>query len=97
MRMLVDSSVEQTVIDASLLRIIARAYDLQDRLNRDTELTVHDVARQERVSAAYVYTLLRIRWLAPDYHDGYRVRPTAGKAQCHETHAARVPAAGGMG
>jgi hypothetical protein len=27
---------------------------------------VHDVARQERVTAAYIYTLLRLPWLAPD-------------------------------
>jgi hypothetical protein len=27
---------------------------------------VNDVARDERVSAAYVYTLLRLPWLAPD-------------------------------
>jgi len=29
-------------------------------------LTVHDIAREERVTAAYVYTLLRLPWLAPD-------------------------------
>ena len=32
----------------------------------DTNLTVHDVARDENVSAAYIYTLLRLPWLAPD-------------------------------
>jgi site-specific DNA recombinase len=27
---------------------------------------VHDIAREEQVTAAYVYTLLRLPWLAPD-------------------------------
>jgi hypothetical protein len=31
-----------------------------------TKLTVHDIARDEHVSAAYVYDLQRLPWLAPD-------------------------------
>jgi site-specific DNA recombinase len=27
---------------------------------------VHDIAREERVTAAYIYVLLRLPWLAPD-------------------------------
>ena len=27
---------------------------------------MHDIAREERVSAAYIYNLLRLPWLAPD-------------------------------
>jgi site-specific DNA recombinase len=50
----------------SLLRIVARARDIQARLTQNTNLTVHDIAREERVTAAYVYTLLRLPWLAPD-------------------------------
>ena len=38
----------------------------QARLIHNTEMTVHDIAREERLSAAYIYTLLRLRWLAPD-------------------------------
>jgi site-specific DNA recombinase len=66
MRMLVENSDEQIAADPSLLRIIARAHDIQARLVGNTKLTVHDIAREERVSAAYVYTLLRLPWLAPD-------------------------------
>lgn len=29
-------------------------------------LTVQHVARDEQVTAAYIYVLLRLRWLAPD-------------------------------
>ena len=66
MRMLVWNSDDQVATDPSLLRIIARAHDIQERLNQNPKLTVHDVARDERVSAAYLYTLLRLPWLAPD-------------------------------
>jgi hypothetical protein len=66
MKMLVESSEHQATADPSLLRTIARAHDIQTRLIHNTELTVHDIAREERVSAAYIYNLLRLPWLAPD-------------------------------
>jgi site-specific DNA recombinase len=66
MRMLVENSGDHTAADPSLLRIIARAHDIQACLMQNTELTVHDIAREERVSAAYIYNLLSLPWLAPD-------------------------------
>jgi site-specific DNA recombinase len=66
MKILVDSADDNKVVDTSLLRIIARAHDIQARLIQNTKLTVHDIAREERVSAAYIYNLLRLPWLAPD-------------------------------
>jgi DNA invertase Pin-like site-specific DNA recombinase len=66
MRMLVGNSADQTTVDPSLMRIIARAHDIQARLFQNSELTVHDIAREERITAAYIYTLLRLPWLAPD-------------------------------
>jgi hypothetical protein len=66
MRMLVENADDQTAADPSLLRIIARAHHIQARLSQNPKLTVHDVAREEQVSAAYLYTLLRLPWLAPD-------------------------------
>jgi hypothetical protein len=65
MRMLVAGSNDQTAAAPSLLRIVARAHDIQARLSQNSGLTVHDVAREERVTAAYIYTLLRLPWLAP--------------------------------
>lgn len=65
MKLLVDNDANK-VPDMGLLRIVARAHDIQSRLAQDTSLTVHDVAREERVTAAYIYILLRLRWLAPD-------------------------------
>jgi site-specific DNA recombinase len=66
MRMLVDTADHRTIANASLLRIIARAHHIQTCLIQNSKLTVHDIARKERVSAAYIYTLLRLPWLAPD-------------------------------
>ena len=34
--------------------------------SQNTDLTVQDIACEERVTAAYIYTLLRLPWLAPD-------------------------------
>jgi DNA invertase Pin-like site-specific DNA recombinase len=66
MRMIVENFDDRTAADPSLLRVIARAHDIQECLIRNTELTVHDIAREQRVSAAYIYNLLRLPWLAPD-------------------------------
>jgi site-specific DNA recombinase len=66
MKMLVDDPGDRVSIDMSLLRIVARAHDIQARLAQNTNLTVHDVAREEGITPAYVYTLLRLPWLAPD-------------------------------
>ncbi len=66
MKLLVDDSNDNRVPDMSLLRIVARAHDIQTRLTQDTGLTVHDIAREQRISAGYIYILLRLHWLAPD-------------------------------
>jgi site-specific DNA recombinase len=66
MRMLVENTDDQTTADPGLLRIVARAHDIQARLMQNTDLTVHVIASQERVSANYVYRLLRLPSLAPD-------------------------------
>ena len=63
---LVENADDQTPADPSLLRILARAHDIQARLIQNPKLTVHDIAREEHVSAAYLYSLLRLPWLAPD-------------------------------
>ena len=66
MRMLVENANDQTAADPSLLKIIARAHHIQARLIHNTKLTMHDIAREEQVSAAYLDSLLRFPWLAPD-------------------------------
>jgi hypothetical protein len=66
MKLLVDNADDHTAVDTSLLKIVVRANDIQARLIQNTKLTVHDIVREERVSAAYIYNLLRLPWLAPD-------------------------------
>jgi len=94
MRMLIENSRDQTATDLSLLRIIARAHDIQARLVHDTDLTVHDVARDENVSAAYIYTLLRLPWLAPDITAAIvnGRQPPHLNAKKLMRHASRLPA-----
>ena len=66
MKLLVDDSNDNRSPDMSLLRVVTRAHDVQRRLAEDTTLTVHDIAREERVTSDYLYIVLRLRWLAPD-------------------------------
>ena len=66
MKMLVENSDDQTEADPALLRIVARAHDLQERLMQKTGLTLHDIAGQEHVMPCYVSRLLRLSSLAPD-------------------------------
>ena len=63
--MLVENSEDERTADSGLLRVVARAHNIQTRLNANSSLSVHDVAFEERVSAAYVYSLLRLSSLAP--------------------------------
>src|SRR5262249_5997874 len=45
---------------------VFRAHDIQERLSQNTDLTIRDIAREEGITSAYIYTLLRLPWLAPD-------------------------------
>jgi DNA invertase Pin-like site-specific DNA recombinase len=94
MRMLVEGTNDQTAPDPSLLRVIARAHDIQGRLSQNADLTVHDIARAERVTAAYVYTLLRLPWLAPDITTAIVSgrQPQQLKAKTLMRKASRLPA-----
>jgi hypothetical protein len=66
MKLLIDDPATTAHVDESLVRLVARAHDIQSRLNKDPTLTVHDIAREECVGAPYIYVLLRLAWLAPD-------------------------------
>jgi len=62
----VKGSNDQTAADPSLLRIVARAHKYTGTPQSKYRADVHDVAREEHVTAAFIYTLLRLPWLAPD-------------------------------
>jgi DNA invertase Pin-like site-specific DNA recombinase len=97
MRVIVENADDQTA-DPSLLRIIARAHDIQERLIQNAKLTVHEIAREERVSAAYIYNLLRLPWLAPDITTAivHGQQPRQLNAKTLMRQASRLPAGWGQ-
>ena len=66
MKMLVENTDDRTGADPALLRIVARAHDIQERLMQKHGLTLHAIACQEHVTPGYVSRLLRLSSLAPD-------------------------------
>ena len=66
MKMLVENTDDQTKADPALLRIVARAHDIQERLMQKSGLTLHAIASQEHITPGYVSRLLRLSSLAPD-------------------------------
>ena len=52
--------------DASLTRIMVRAHAIRDRLFKNDNLTIEEVAREEDLVPSYVTRLLRLTFLAPD-------------------------------
>jgi hypothetical protein len=68
-RLIVQNAEDQRAPDPALLRALARAHDFCERLTQYPDLSAHDIARAEGVSAAYIYATLRLAWLAPDIVD----------------------------
>ena len=66
MKMLVENTDDQTIADPALLRIVARAHDIQERLMQKSGLNLYAIASQEHVTPGYISRLLRLTWLAPD-------------------------------
>jgi hypothetical protein len=66
MKLVVEQTNAEVKLDMALLRIIAKAHDIQARLEADTDLNVQDIAEADGVTAAYIYALLRLRWLSPE-------------------------------
>jgi hypothetical protein len=66
MKMLIENTDDQTDADPALLRIVARAHDIQERLMQKSGLTLHAIASAEHVTPGYVSRLLRLSSLAPD-------------------------------
>jgi site-specific DNA recombinase len=52
--------------DPGLLRILARAHLIRDRLFNQDDLTIEEVAAQEKLTPSYITRLLRLTFLAPD-------------------------------
>ncbi len=56
--------VDITLSRCRLTQLLAGSLDRKMQ-HQAPKLTVHDIAREEQVSAAYLFTLLRLPWLAP--------------------------------
>ncbi len=69
MRMVVQNAGDERPPDPALLRVLARSHDIQTRLTQNPDLSVHDIAHGENVSAALYLLILRLPWLAPDITD----------------------------
>ncbi len=66
MRLVVEDGSDSASPDASLLRILVRAYAIRDRVLQDRSLTLADIAKSERMVASYATRLFRLTLLAPD-------------------------------
>jgi site-specific DNA recombinase len=66
MKMLVENTDDQKEADPALLRIVARAHDIQEHLMQKSGVTLHAIASREHVTPGYVSRLLRLSSLAPD-------------------------------
>lgn len=82
LRFVMDGAPAETPADASLIRLVARAQIVRNRLI-DDRASIDDVAREENLTASYVTRLVRISFLAPDIIagmlDGRYPDLTAGK------------------
>ena len=71
----------QTKADAGLLKLIARAHELQEIFTRGGR-PISEMAEEAGVSSSYFTRMLRLSFLAPDYHPGDPPWPPAGGPQC---------------
>lgn len=69
LRFVIDGAPDDVPAEPSLIRLIARAQVVRNRLIVD-RASVDDVAREESLTASYVTRLLRISFLAPDIVTG---------------------------
>ena len=90
--MLVDDPDSENEPDPSLLRLIARAHDIQDQLCQDTNLTVRDIARGRYHVRLHLYaaatSLARAR-----HHHGDRQWSTTAAVERQVPNAAGVAVA----
>ena len=97
MRMLVDGSDDQRIADPSLLRIIARAHDIQGRLSQNTKLTVHDIAREEGVTCSLPFQPPSAPLAGTRHHNGHYQRSSAAPTQCQGVDAQGLATARRLG
>lgn len=65
-RMVLTNGSEPDNPDPTLIRLVARAHTVRQRLLDNTQLTLKEIAAKEDMGDSYVTRLLRLSWLAPD-------------------------------
>ena len=65
-RLIVSSSDREAKPDPSLVRLLARAFGIRDRLDSNPDLSMQKIAEAEGIVASYATRLLRLSYLAPD-------------------------------
>ncbi len=66
MKFVVPGAVGNNTPDPSLVRLLARAHTLRDRLLAGGNVAISELARAEQLSKSYVTRFLRLTFLAPD-------------------------------
>jgi site-specific DNA recombinase len=78
--------------NASLLRLLARAHQVQQRLLREPERDPQGLAQQVDPNRTYTALLLRLSWLAPDITQAIlRGRQPATLTADKLSRATRIP------
>ena len=66
MKLVVPGARNNAKCAPGLIRLLLRAFAIQDRLEQNPDLTLQRIAEVEGVSPSYVTRLLRLSYLAPD-------------------------------
>ena len=66
MKLVVPGARNNAKCAPGLIRLLLRAFAIQDRLEQNPDLTLQRIAEAEGVSPSYVTRLLRLAYLAPD-------------------------------
>jgi len=64
-QMVPHGSPVSTRVNRSLVKAIARAHDLRHRIERNGDIGLHDLAKEDGCSRPYVSSMIRLAYLAP--------------------------------
>ena len=66
MKIIVEDGSDPATPNASLVRVLVRAYVIRDQLFQDKSQTLDEIAQSEGMVASYATRLFRLTLLAPD-------------------------------
>jgi len=97
MRMLVENTDDQTAADPGLLRIVARAHEIQERLMQNTDLTVHVIASPGTSVRKLCLPTLTSSHASARYHHRSRQRQESATTHRQEADATDTANTGRLG